>query len=56
MDDIVQYLLSGATIISAIGYILHSLYVSHREFKKDVYHKLGEKVDKNDCRDFRHKD
>lgn len=51
--DILKYVLSGISVAGICGYVLHTFLTSHREFKKDVYDKLGKKVEKEDCKDFR---
>lgn len=53
LEEIIKVLLSGATVVAAIGYVVHSIYMGYCEFKKDAYAKLNNKVDKDDCRDFR---
>ena len=51
--DVVQLLLSAGTIVGLFGYIGHSVYSGYKEFKKDTYIKLEQKVSKGECHEYR---
>jgi hypothetical protein len=55
-NGLIQTLLSAATVFGIIGYGIVNFVSGHREFKKDVYDKLGKKVEKEDCREYRKED
>jgi hypothetical protein len=46
----IQLVISSATIIGGIGYILHTVWTGYQEFKKYVYENM---VKKGDCREYR---
>ena len=44
-----QIVVSSATVIGAVGYIIHSLWTGYQVFKKDIYEKISEKVATKVC-------
>jgi hypothetical protein len=56
-DTLVQKLLGYGTLLAVIVFFLIDFFNNHRDFKKDVYTKLGDlkdkKVEKTDCHEYR---
>jgi hypothetical protein len=57
MERLILDIVSGATLLALVGYLLHSIYTGYREFKKDAYRRFEEiermKLDKKQCEEFR---
>ena len=49
----IQIVVSGVTIVGAIGYLIHSAYIGYNKFKDDVYNTLDRKLDTNRCIEYR---
>lgn len=49
----IQIVISSATLIAIAGYLLVRFINGIDAHKKDVYDKLGQKQDKDTCKEFR---
>jgi hypothetical protein len=49
----VQIVISSATILGGIGYIIHTFFSGYNTFKKDIYEKMDSRVKTKECDDWR---
>ena len=52
-NSTVQIVISGATILGIIGYILHDVWTGYKSFKKETFDRLEAKRAKSECDEFR---
>jgi hypothetical protein len=45
----VQIVITSATVVGFIGYIIHSTWMGYQKFKDNVWLSLDKKREKNDC-------